>query len=192
MITRLPDETSKIDKKAIDGLTGVTDSLSYGIETLRNHNHSLERWFGISADQSGTDWALEDTTNNYRAISGAGVYGADANDEAKVIGTGDGPLVTGGVQFDLHRIFFLALSTDTIWTIRVIWDVTSMANGISNDRFSTVMLMNNPSGNKASGLPAALQVPQLTWGTDMVWIQAKNATDNATADFYIGVHEYTG
>jgi hypothetical protein len=35
-------------------------------------------------------------------------------------------------------------------------------------------------------------MPRGTCGTTKVWVQAWNATDNATIDFLVGLHEYEG
>ena len=71
------------------------------------HFHTRERWFGISGDQSGDDWALAAGLTPFQAISGNGVFGADANDEAKVLGTDDTPAITNKQFFDMHRILVI-------------------------------------------------------------------------------------
>ena len=48
-------ETAKIDSLATNGLNGVNNSLAYRVHEIENHFHSVERWVGISADQSGDD-----------------------------------------------------------------------------------------------------------------------------------------
>ena len=40
------------------------------------------------------------------------------------------------------------------------------------------------------GVPVSLRMPRLDSGVDKVWVQAKNATNDATIDFFVGVHEY--
>jgi len=155
-----------------------------------HHFHGKERWLGKSADQSGNDWALESGLTVFTATSGSGDFGGDANDEAKVLGTADTPVVAGNTRFDFHHVLFVALSTDTPWIIRIVWDETDMATGVAAGNYSTFMVQNNPSGSKAGGVPIPVMMPRLHAGTDKVWMQAKNATDNATATFFIGLHEY--
>lgn len=186
------DNIKKIDSLATDGLAGVSNSLAYRVHEIEKHFHSFERWLGKSADQSGNDWALEDSLTEFQAVSGTGAYGADADDEAKVIGTDDAALETGGVKFDLHRIFFKELSNDTPFIIRVVWGIGTMADAITAGQYTTAMAQNNPAGNKAGGSPINIMMPRKTWGTDKIWVQAKNATNNATVDFFVGVHEYIG
>lgn len=67
---------------------------------IERHLHNRERWFGISGDQSGNDWAVEAGLNAFRAISGNGDFGSDANDEAKVLGTADTPAISGRTKHD--------------------------------------------------------------------------------------------
>ncbi len=101
--SRYNPNSTKIDRQAVDGLLGTADSLAYKVDTLNRHNHSRERWFGISGNQSGNDWAT-DTLTPFVAISGADTYGTDhaggagAVDEAYVIGTDDMPGISGMVQ----------------------------------------------------------------------------------------------
>ena len=186
-------ETNKIDNAVTLGMSGVNNSLAYRVHEIEKHFHSAERWLGVSADQTGSNWALENTLNSYQAISGNGVFGADANDEAKVIGIDDGKYTSDDmVKFDLHRFFFEEISADNPFIIRIVWGTGTMADAIANNCFSTFMVQNNPTGNKAGGVPVDIMMPRKTWGTDQVWVQTKSATDDATVDFFVGVHEYIG
>ena len=185
-------ETAKIDSLATNGLNGVNNSLAYRVHEIENHFHSVERWVGISADQSGDDWALENTLNPFTAISGNGVFGADADDEAKVLGTSDTPLMGSNIKYDLHRVFLVDLSVDTPYIFRLICGVTTMAQAITDGDYSTFMAQNNPTGNKAGGFPLVVMMPRNTCGVDKIWMQIACATDNATATFFVGVHEYVG
>uniref|UniRef100_A0A6M3LL40 Uncharacterized protein n=1 Tax=viral metagenome TaxID=1070528 RepID=A0A6M3LL40_9ZZZZ len=182
----------KLDSLAVDGLLGTSNSLAYKVHEIEKHFHNKERWFGASADQSGADWALEDSLTTFQAISGDGVYGADANDEALVWGTGDGTPVTGDTKFDLHRILFVTLSVDTPYIIRFVWGTGTMAAAITANQYSTIIVQNIVTGSKENGAPVDVMMPRLTYGTDKVWAQAKCATDDATADFLVGIHGYTG
>ena len=164
-----------------------TEQLTYEIE---KHVHNYERWFGKKGSQTATEWADEDSLVMFRAISGLNVYGADANDEALVFGTADLPFITGHVKMDVHKIFITALSVDTPYMFRVIYGATTMAQAIIDGNFSTFPVMNIVTGSKSGGVPVPMMMPRITCGTDQIWIQCKCATDNATADFLIGGHEY--
>ena len=182
----------KIDSRTTDGLLGTNNSLAYRVHEIEKHFHSPERRLSKKGTQTATDWADEDTLTAYRAISGSGVYGAGATDEALVIGTDDGPYVTGNVKFDLHRIFITALSNDTPFAVRIVWGTGTMDDAVTDGQYSHFVVQNNPTGNKAGGAPIDVMMPRRTWGTDKVWIQVMNATDNATMDFFVLVHGYAG
>lgn len=154
------------------------------------HAHNRELWFGISGDQSGNDWAA-DTLNPFQAISGNGVYGIDLNDEAKVLGTDDTPIITGQKRFDIKRILLEDTSVDTIWKLRIVYGSDTLANNISAGRFVEMMaLFDSTNPQQSAGTPIEFILPKLNAGVDKVWIEGRNATDNATIDFFVGVHGY--
>jgi len=186
------NQNAKIDAYPTLGLLGTSNSLAYRVHEIEKHFHSGERWLGKKGTQTATDWADEDVVTPYRAISGEALYGADTGDEALVIGTADGPFLDGGVKFDAHRLFILTLSTDELFTLRVVWGTGTMDAAVSANQFSTVLVQNNPAGSKAGGAPVEVMMPRRTYGTDKIWIQAKAPTDNAYCDFFIGIHEYAG
>lgn len=156
------------------------------------HFHNREIWFGISGDQSGNDWAA-DTLNVFQAISGNGIYGADANDEAKVLGTDDTPIISGQTRFDIRRLLLHDTSVDTVWKLRVVYGSDTLANNITAGQFTEMMvLFDSVNPQQSAGIPIDIIIPRLVAGTDKVWVQGRNATDNATLDFFVGVHGYAG
>jgi len=181
-----------IDRMPSLGLLGVSNSLAYRVHELAVHFHSQGRWLGKSADQSGNDWGA-DTLTPFQAISGNGVYGADANDEAKVIGSGDMPIITGNVKFDLHRLLIVDVSVDTVYKLRIVYGSGTMAAAITAGQYSETMIKFDSSNpQQSAGIPFDVQMPRISSSTCKVWIQAKCATDNATVDFFVGLHEYVG
>ncbi|MCK5613957.1 hypothetical protein KAR91_69485 [Candidatus Pacearchaeota archaeon] len=181
---------SKIDNKATDGLTGVEGSLAYRIEEIEKHFHNIERWRGKHATQAAAQWA-DDVLTPFQAISGADTYGADANDEAKVLGLDDTP-IDSEVRFDPSQILILDLSSDTVYKLRMVWGTGTMADAITAKQYTEKPVVNQTTGSKAGGTPVMFRVPRLHSGIDKVWIQAWNATDNATVSFLIGQHPYEG
>ena len=184
--------TDKIDSLATIGLLGVSNSLAYYVHAIEKHVHSPQRWLGMSADQSGTDWAIAAGLTAFQAISGASVFGVDANDEAKVLGTSDTPVIAGMVTFDAHMLLIKELSVDVPYTLRMVYGSDTMANEEAAGNYSDVMLHNIVTGSKSGGVPIPVMMPRLNCGIDKLWIRAKCATDNATADFFIGLHAYVG
>lgn len=156
------------------------------------HRHSHEFWFGKLAVQTGTAWGDPDTLTPYQAISGDDTWGADADDEAKIIGSADTPILASANFFKIHRLLIVDESSTTLWKFRVVWGTGTMADAITAKQYTEVMSLSPISaGVFAGGHPVDLRVPVLAVGTQ-VWLQAWNATDDATIDFVVGVHEHNG
>lgn len=180
-------ELQKLDRKAADGLSGVYGSIAHTVNEIEEHLHSPARWLGKSADQSGDDWAADNLTP-FQAISGNGDYGSDADDEAKVLGPDDTPLFNGSAYFDMHRMLVSGASSTTPYKLRIIYGTGTMADAITAGQYSEVMFTIVASSRRT---PIELQMDRVAVGSK-VWVQAKNATDDATADFFVEVHEYEG
>ncbi len=182
---------NKIDEAATDGLLGTVDSLAYRMDELGKHHHSPARWRGLHGAPSGTDWA-DDVLTPFVAISGANAYGADANDEAEVLGTADTPIIAGSAYYDLSRILILDVSVDTVYKLRIVWGTGTMADAITALQYSEfVALFDATSPQLSAGIPVVVQTPRILTDTKL-WIQAWNVTNNATIDFLVEVHEYEG
>jgi hypothetical protein len=174
----------------IIGVPGGIKRLLEQAYRSQQHVHSREYWFGISGDQSGNDWGDGTSLTPYRAISGNGDFGGDANDEAKVLGTDDTPILAGGLTVDVHRILVVGVSVDTEWRLRIVWGTGTMADAITANQVSALMVkFDSVNPQLSAGVPVDVRMPGFDVGYK-VWIQAQNATNNATIDFYVGVHEY--
>jgi len=187
-----PNYQNKIDNKAVNGLAGVSNSLAYKVHEIENHLHSRERWFGISGDQSGNDWALAAGLTPFVAISGAADYGGDASDEAKIFGTDDTPVIAGSAYFDVHRMLILDVDHTTPYVMRLVWGTGTMAAAITALQFTEFAVMSDATNPQLAGaIPVEIMMPRIAVDTQ-VWMQAKNATDDSEIDFLIGMHEYSG
>lgn len=179
------------------GLAGTENSLAYRVHEIEKHFHNYERWYGKSADQSGVNpWATALSTAGmrtaFRTISGSEVVGADANDEAQVWGLYD-TLSVGGVaqtKLDFHEMFITASSVTTIWYIRVVFGSGTLAAAIAAGQYMEFPLVADAAQNGSIDIIVPIMMPRVTIGTHKIWVQGKNATDNATIDFLIGVHGY--
>ena len=172
-----------------DALQVVTDEIYAEVVEIDWHNHNSETWVGKSADQSGDDWAADNLTP-FRSISGNGVYGADANDEAKVLGTDDTPVVLGSTFFDVHRLLIVGVNQDSVYKMRIVSGTGTMADAIIAKQYTEVMVKfdaTNPQ--QSAGIPFDIRQFRRPSGTK-IWVQCKNAIDNATIDFFVGFHEY--
>lgn len=174
------------------GLTNAVPGNMAAIQALvtesARHVHNRERWRGILTPQTATNWA-SDVLTPFQAISGAGAYGADPGDEAQVLGAADTPLIAGKTIFDLRQLFITDLSAATPYKLRIAWGTGTLANAIAAGQFTEQIVAEFAGGPFASGGPIDVLTPRLAAGTQ-VWVQAWNATDNATLDFLVGVHEY--
>ena len=172
----------------VNGLDPVCcdiDDVGADVEIVEEHLHNRERWFGKSADQSGTDWAVESGLTVFKAISGDGDFGGDVNDEAKVLGTSDTPAITGMTLYDAHRIIVNAASNANPYVLRIVYGSGTMADAETADQYTDVMLT-----EAKKGTPVDVLMPRTTCAACQLWVRAKNGTDNATIDFYVGIHEY--
>ncbi len=185
------NDIKKIDSFATEGLAGTSNSLAYRVHEIEKHFHSREIWRGKLGVQTATDWA-DDTLSPYQAISGNNAYGADANDEAQVLGTADTPINSGYVKYDLHRLLIITASSTTVYKLRIVYGSGTMADAITANQFSEIMVKYDPALFGGGGVPSEIMMPRRTCGTDKLWIQAWNATNNATIDFLVGIHEYSG
>ena len=187
LTTEIASVQSDTDDIQLDTATLIVDvaeveQLAYESE---KHVHNRERWFGKKGSQTATDWADLASLTPFRAKSGNGIFGADADDEALVLGTDDTPAITDMVKYDAHRILVTATSNANDWVLRLIYGSGTMADAETAGQYSDVMIQ---EARKDS--PVEVIMPRGTCGTTKLWIRAKNGTDNATVDFFIGTHEY--
>lgn len=183
------DMAELIDGKATSGLAGVSNSLAYRVHEIEKHFHSPERWFGISADQSGTDWALAATLNPFVVTSGDDTWGG----EAKLLGTSDTPAIGSNVRYDLHRFIVSTVSVDTIWKLQFIYGSSDAATALSAGDYTEIYVgYDSANPNTLPRQPWTIQMPRATCGTTKMWCRGWNATNLATISLYIGLHEYPG
>lgn len=81
----------------------------------------------------------------------------------------------------------MACSVTTAFKVRFVYGSGTMADAITAGKYSTFMEM-IPAAAKAT--PIEVMMPRVTCAVDQVWVQFWSETDNATFDFYVGLHEY--
>ncbi len=149
---------------------------------VHDHIHNRERWLG--------DTAVEASLTPYQAISGNGDYGADANDEADLLTAGDTPVIAGMTLFDFRELMVEDVSADTPYVLRIVYGTGTMGDAITAGQYTMTMVQFDSTNPQLSaGVPVEVRIPQLA-ATTKVWVQAKNVTNNATIDFFVGIHEY--
>jgi len=155
------------------------------IEYIDHHLHGNSRVYGKSADQSGNDWALEFGLTAFRAISGNGNFGSDANDEAKVFGTDDTPFIAGQTLYDPGAITVTGVSSDFVYHLRFVYGTGTMADAIAAGQYSGLTVkFDSANPQQSAGIPLPLKIRKLPVGTKL-WCQAKHSVDNAYIDFYM-------
>lgn len=173
------------------GSKATQDNIYEEVVEVEKHLHNRERWLGKRGSQTATEWGTPAVLTAFQAISGNNAYGSDTDDEALVLGTGDSPVITDMTKFDLHRLLITDVSSDTHYKLRIVYGSGTMAAAITAGQYSEVVVkFDSANPTQSAGSPIDIIMPRLTCGTDKVWIQAWNATDNATIDFLAGLHEY--
>lgn len=157
-------------------------------EFTEEHFHTREYWFGKLGVQTATNWGERASLAPYRAISGNNDFGADANDEAQVIGSADTPVRVGSTTFDMRRIQILDVSAATTFLLRVIHGTGTMAAAEAAGQYTEITSLQVTSPN-GQAKPADIIQERIPVG-QKIWIRAKNVTDNAWIDFLVGMHEY--
>lgn len=186
-----------IGRTIIEAIKAKTDNLpsdpadqsllTAQIEEHDEHFHNREYWFGKSADQSGNNWGTRASLTPFQAISGDGDFGGDPNDEAKVIGSDDTPVRVGSTLFDFRRFQVVAVSSSTVYLLRIIHGTGTMAQAETAGQYTEIPYFKESA--PARGAPLDLVQEKVPAG-QKIWIRAKNATNNATIDFIAGLHEY--
>ena len=103
-----------------------------------------------------------------------------------MLGADDTPIISGKTEYDIRRIMVSASSNATDWVVRFIYGTAVVDQNETDGQFTEVMLT-----EAKKGIPADdIRLPRLTSAADKVWAKGKNATNNATLDFFVGIHEY--
>ena len=166
------------------GLTVMQESAKRA-QINEEHVHAHERWFGISTDQSGDDWAVAAGLNPFVVVSGDSDFGT----AIKVLGPDDTPAIAGKVKWDAHRVVVADLDHTTVYMLRLIWGDDADVAEAAGD-YTDICIMNDVAkANTAGGVPVPVRMPQLSAGIKL-WAKVKNAANLSEIDFYIGLHEY--
>lgn len=158
-------------------------------EITEEHMHHITRWYGIRAPQTATEWASATSLAPYVCISGAGTWGTDLNDEAKVFGTGDVLWDNDLTMGDFDEILFTANTSTSLYRFRLVYGsaVQSMADAIAAGQYSETLFIRSNTDNVRV---ARVVNTQLIGITAQIWGQCMNASNNATLSFLVGVHGY--
>lgn len=181
-------DRQKIDSAATDGLSGTSNSLAYRVHETERHFHSYERWFELAAVPNAE-------VHRADAIgTGAGAFQIDAGNDAygswvQVLGSSDTPVGTGNTHYDVHRIEVEATERAFTYVIQIAFGASGAA-ALTAGTYTEAPF--TPANNLIDSGPLIVQSRRQTVGTK-AWARCICPGQNtATADFYIGLHEYEG
>ena len=173
---------------------GTLRETDLNADFAEHHCHHVVRWFGKLNPQDATHWAVTvdgHLAQPYRATSGNGVYCADAGDEAQLFGADDIP-IPGMLRGDFNEVLPIANSSNTLYLCRIVWGTGTLAASVGLGQYSEFPFFRPAADNNRKVMVTPTpKIPTFIGGLPVkVWLQAQNATDNATIDFIVGVHGY--
>jgi len=200
-------ETSKIDKKAVDGLIGVNNSLAYKVHEIEKHLHNREFWYGQSASPVQGVTAGEKgigtpfVTSSVNTGDGFGAW-------IPILGNTDLPSDTGSgtAFFDANRMeitdvtdgdklpHFIQLGWSTLSAAST--DIEAGADAITNKQISGFIFVPEKDGKSS---PISFMMPRIAVGTRLLMrykVHNRNTPFALVAGtnlhFFLGLHEYKG
>ncbi len=190
------DKLNLIDDKAVNGLTGESNSLAYKVHEIEQHLHSGGRWLGAT-DAGGVAPGLLTSLLPFIVTSNA-----SANTYGTAIlvldGTEDYDFSFTPVKIDPHMILIQEAEATATWKLRFAnsgWDGSAdtyadMAAAVAANKYTEIVI--RIDSTKASAVALPIQTARMTVGSKL-WVQVMK--DNADAEyihFLIGVHGYQG
>jgi hypothetical protein len=175
----------------IDGkLKGSLEEILEIVRDTESRLETCEHQLAKRTDQSGNNWAEKDGLTPYQSISGNADWGTDPGDAVKVLGSDDTPIDPDAESFVLAFGLVDDVSVGTSYLLRLIFAFGgSMDDAITAGQYvvKRVKFDASPPTITASA-PFRFACPPFRKGT-RIWAQCKNATDNATLDFFVSIQE---
>lgn len=184
--------TDKIDGVAVNGLTGVSNSLAYKVHEIERHLHSYERWLGLAVTPSG-ETHRADRITDYTIANVIAPFVVDAGNDAwgswvQVLGSSDTPVDAAKTHFDISYVSFSSNERAGIYFVQFGFG-TSAAQAVADSTF-TVCTAPFDAPNVFDS--DRLQSRRNAAGTK-VWVRCLVPGQNTgLLSFYIGLHEYEG
>lgn len=181
----------KIDNLAVDGLTGVEDSLAYKVNEIEKHFHNEGKFFGLAAIPAAETHRADRITDivaPFQADAGNNTFGA----WLQVLGSDDTPARAGKVKFDFREILVVDHQHNTnVYAIQVACgESAGLAAKLVAEDFTETMLIVGGGTSETGTIP--LRIERQDAG-DKVWVRIwAQGQSTSTLDFYIGLHEYDG
>ncbi len=175
--------------RIVNGIGWTLENIYTTSVILQRHNHNRDRWLGEHGVRNlEIDCGATGTVAPFQNTAGNDTWSVTP---LCLIGTGDGPFVTGMTRFDVHRIHIMdvAVGADLkLHYVRFVYGTGTVADAITAEQFTEICF--SPERAAVSTV-IELRMPRLTYGTDKVWVTHWVDGDNVpTIDFRLGVHEY--
>jgi hypothetical protein len=183
-IATLESYSKKIDNIAVDGLSGVSNSLAYKVHEIEKHCHNVEKWYGNSGVLPLNGNLLIDSFNPFRITAGVG--GAQGTE----VLIHDGTVIESGSttkKFDFHKIWTYAASvTNKLYQLKLYAGTTTFAASTQIGDCITVL----PAGTiKTSSVE--FMCSRMTCN-NKIWVNVSCETNGGTIDILVGLHTYSG
>ena len=182
-------ETEKIDNVTADGLAGTPGSLSYEIEEVDRHIHNWERWMAAAAVPNAEIHVADPIADNpvpFMLDAGNDAFGV----WVQIFGSADTPIVSGMVNYDMHRLEIVAWENNSQLHIVQIAFGESGAAALAAGAYTEFPFQTGQGTAKVS--PIDILSRRQAVGTKC-WARTFAPTLNtSTISFYAGVHEYEG
>lgn len=156
---------------------------------IEHHIHNRNRVIGENVSRNGElVCGAADLMAPFQITSGSDTWGGTP---LCLIGTDDGPFITGMTMYDAHEIIVtdVTAGADTdVHLVQLIYGTGTVANAVSAEQYSTHILTPQRTVSVAE---SEVLMPRLTYGTDKLW--ARHWVDGESAmtmDFFIILHEY--
>jgi len=153
------------------------DATKLAVQEVEHHFHNHERWLG--------NGAVADSLTGYQLTSGNAAFGS----EVELLTAVQTPIQAGHMFFDLHSIFITALTSATPYILRFIFGTGTVAAAEAAGQYTSCLITSSGVGTNLKGSPTPLLMARHLSGTK-IWAKCKNATNLATIDILIGIHEY--
>jgi hypothetical protein len=148
------------------------------INDIEQHLHDYEHWYGKLA---GGRVATDNTLTPFQAVSGNNTWGTPV----QVLDVNDTPYQAGKLRFDPHRVTITDASVTTVYRLRLSVGNTYAA-GIAAGTYTSIVVRIAASTRMT---PIDIRIPDQVVGTKL-WAAIWNATNGATLDFFLGMHDY--
>lgn len=189
MSVRRTSELDKLDTRAVNGLEGVADSLSYKVEEIERHFHNREFWFGVAATPAAETHVadiMSGTIQPFQLTAGDNTWG----NWVQVLGSSDTPIASG-VKFDAHRFMVTTTNSTNPYVLQIVaGESAGIAAKLTAKEYSLFPYVSS-SNNNDSGVEDVMTVRVLS--TTKIWARCACVGGNGTTiSFYFGIHEYEG